>query len=65
MENYISGVLLQCSLIIFFLLILLWIIFANFSFTAPATASSTNNLTEVVITAVVKYFKIFAFSHHW
>lgn len=65
MENYISGVLLQCILTVFFLLILLWVIFVNFSFTAPATASSANNLTQVVIVMVVKYFKILAFSHHW
>jgi len=36
------------------MLILLWVIFVGFSFTAPATASSTNNLTEVVIVTVVK-----------
>ena len=54
---------MQCSLTIFSLLILLWVIFVNFSLTAQATASSTNNLTEVVITTVVKYFKILAFSH--
>jgi hypothetical protein len=35
------------------LLILLWVIFVNFSFTAPAT-SSTNNLTQVMIVTVVK-----------
>lgn len=54
MENYISGALLQCSLTVLFLLILLWLIFVNFSFTAPATTSSTNNLTQVVIVTVVK-----------
>lgn len=52
-ENYISGALLQCSLSVFYLLILLWVIFVKFSFTAPVTAS-TNNLTQVVIVTVVK-----------